>query len=114
VFGFQKRSFRECPVEPGGSQVSLGIGHASWIPAHAGPGIDALAFRQATTARWQRCSDREFRQDRFQRHTRHVETNAGGTPMTSAIARKVVQAFKQPATFTTTFEPVKLEMVRKM
>lgn len=34
--------------------------------------------------------------------------------MTSAIARKVLQAFKQPATFTTTFEPVKLEMVRKM
>src|ERR1017187_6481428 len=60
------------------------------------------------------CSDREFRQDRYQRHPRHVEANAGGTPMTSAIARKVLQAFKQPATFTTTFEPVKLEMVRKM
>lgn len=36
----------------------------------------------------------------------------GGTLMTRAIACKVVQAFKQPATFTTTFKPVKLEMFR--
>jgi hypothetical protein len=61
-----------------------------------------------------RCSGREFRQDRFQRYTRHVETNAGGTPITSAIAPAVLQAFKQPATFTTMFEPVKLEMIHKM
>jgi hypothetical protein len=34
--------------------------------------------------------------------------------MTSALSCKVVRAFKQPATFTTAFEPVKLEMARKM
>jgi len=34
--------------------------------------------------------------------------------MTSAIARKVVQTFKQPATFTTTFEPDKVELFRQM
>ena len=31
-----------------------------------------------------------------------------------ALLCKVVRAFNQPATFTTAFEPVKLEMARKM
>jgi hypothetical protein len=50
----------------------------------------------------------------FTRLGSHFHPFAGGTPMTSALSRKVVRAFKQPATFTTAFEPVKLEMARKM
>jgi hypothetical protein len=50
----------------------------------------------------------------FRRLGSHFHPFAGGTPMTSALACKVVRAFKQPATVTTAFEPVKLEMARKM